>query len=96
MTLPDTLRIGLCEVFEEGTALAAETANRQADQERKKHHADDIVPVKEFIPPGLSGQFLGITPRSPTQHRNEAEYDGQGVTVNDKHNSEVLSDLFVG
>ena len=75
----------LREIFEEGTPFAADAAQRKAEDQRKKEHADDIVPVEKFITPCPACQFLGVAPRAPAQHRDNAEYHGCRIIVYYKH-----------
>mgnify|MGYP000522565861 CR=1 FL=1 len=78
-------RIGLRQIGQERTPLGADAAHGEPHDERKEHHADDVVPIEKFVAPALRSQLLGVAPRSPAHHRDEAEKHCEGVTVDDKH-----------
>ena len=81
----DASPFGLREVFEEGTALGPDASHREAQENGEEHHADHVVPVEKLVTPGLAGEFLGVSPRAPAEHRDEAEDDCQRVAVNNEH-----------
>ena len=82
---PHAARIGLRQIGQERTPLGADAAHGEPHDERKEHHADDVVPIEKFVAPALRSQLLGVAPRSPAHHRDEAEKHCEGVTVDDKH-----------
>ena len=81
----DASPFGLREVFEEGTALGPDASHREAQENGEEHHADHVIPVEKLVTPGLAGEFLGVSPRAPAEHRDEAEDDCQRVAVNNEH-----------
>ncbi len=81
----------LSQVLEEGTSLRTEAAQGEGEQQRKDDHADHIVPIEQFIPPALGGQFLGIAPGTPAEHRDKAQDDRERVAIDNKHNVLILN-----
>ncbi len=81
----DAGAVGLQQIGEERRAAAAQGAEGRAQNERDQQHAEGVIPVEELEPPARWRELAGVGPRAPTEHRDDAEDDCQGVAVDDIH-----------
>jgi hypothetical protein len=83
---PDRAVRRAAEVFEKRHSGGAGIAKREREQDGECEHTDRVVPIEELKRPAiLTGQFLRVCPRTPTQHRDDAKEYGDTKIVNDKH-----------
>ena len=81
----EAVPVGLSQIGQKAASLASDAAEREGRQNREQQYADHVVPVEKLVTPGLAGEFLGVSPRAPAEHRDEAEDDCQRVAVNNEH-----------
>ena len=83
----DVPPVRLPQVRQETPALRAEAAERKPGQNAQQQNAEHVVPVEKFITPVPPGQFLGVSPGTPAEHRDYAEKNGEAVVFDEKHGS---------
>ena len=82
---PESSGSHLLKVGHEAASALADAAQGKAHDNGEEEHADDIVPIEQFITPALGGKFLRVAPRAPANHGNDAQHHGQYIIVYDKH-----------
>ena len=82
---PSHLASACCRSARKPRPPLPRAAHGERQHQRQQEHADGVVPVEELEPPFLAGQLLGVGPRAPAQHRDDAHHHGDRIRFNDNH-----------
>src|SRR3989304_5545615 len=70
----------LAEILEKTSSRRTQVPQGQAKQKREQKDPDGVVPVEKLKPPVFLRQLLGIGPRTPAKHGDDAKQHCHGVT----------------
>ena len=82
---PSATACGLGQVRQEAPSAAAAAAQREGRQQREQEYAEGVIPIEQLESPLLARQLLGVGPRSPAEHGDDAQDDRQRIRLNDEH-----------
>ena len=60
-------------------ALRSHRPHRESRQDGEEEKPDHVVPVEQLVAPASARELLGVPPASPTEHRENAQANGQSI-----------------
>src|SRR5271165_2179929 len=75
----------LPQVRKKPAPVPAIASQRKPQRQRQQQHPNAVIPVKQLKSPALLRQLLGIRPRPPAKHRDDAKHHRPRITVENKH-----------